>query len=319
MSQAPPAKGAPSAGSGGNSDSDDAGGREYMLIPLSDDNAQASEKVLGKRRARTPSGAASEPQEEESLSDADGVWEPEYEDDAMQLSVVAGGSAPKFARLTSEPEEEVPGQRASPQPGPSTTRGARGIKPVRRRTPRTRAAGKEGSPAELDALPYETPNFTCGWSPLQYPNSSPCHESCTRLSDLRRHQRPHFEVDLEYAKEHLNQGAIDTAQAALDKCAGRGQSYPCEVCGKVYSRLDAVTRHRQQPQGKRCNVDIGACPTSTIYKQRRAAEKRAKESQEAEEKAETAQTEEKDEGEGEEKGGEKGEEKDGGKDEEMDE
>ncbi|KAG9103668.1 hypothetical protein FRC06_009039 [Ceratobasidium sp. 370] len=290
MSQAPPAKGAPSTpGSGGNSDSDDVG----------DDNPQASEKVLGKRRARTPPGAAAlELQEEESLSDADADWEPEYEDETMQPSVTIGGSAPKFARLTLEPEEELSGQRASPQPGPSTTRGARGIKPVRRRTPRTRAAGKEGSPTELDALPYEAPNFTCGWRPLQYPNSSPCHESCTRLSDLRRHQRPHFEVDLEYAKEHLDAEAVAKAQAAIDKCAGRGQSYACEVCGKVYSRLDAVARHRQQPQGKRCN---------TIYKQRRAAEKRAKESQEAEEKMEVEHVDERDE--------EKDERMDEGKDE----
>ncbi|KAG8704664.1 hypothetical protein FRC08_002096 [Ceratobasidium sp. 394] len=271
MSQAPPAKGAPGAGSGGNSDSDDAG----------NDNTQASDKVLGKRRARTPPRAVPEPQEEESLSDADADWEPEYDDDTMQPSVVSAGSAPKFARLTSEPEEGV-----SPQPGPSTSsRGARGLRPVRRRTPRTRAAGKEGSPAELDALPYEAPNFTCGWTPLQYPNSSPCHESCTRLSDLRRHQRPHFERDLEYAKERLDEEAVAKAQAAIDKCAGRGQSYACEVCGKVYSRLDAVARHRQQPQGKQCNI---------IYKQRRAAEKRAKECQEVEERMGTEQAEEKD-------------------------
>ncbi|KAF8604099.1 hypothetical protein BDV93DRAFT_556102 [Ceratobasidium sp. AG-I] len=231
---------------------------------------QTSEKVLGKRRARTPPGATPEAQEEdESLSDADADWEPE------DIEIDPGdteGTAPKFARLTSEPQEET-SQRDSPQPGPSTTRGARGIKTFRRRTPRTRAAGKEGSPTDLDALPNEAPQFECRWVPLEEPNSSPCHETCTRLSDLRRHQRPHFELDLEYAKEHLDEEAVARAQTAIDKCAGRGQSYACEVCGKVYSRLDAVARHRQQPQGRRCN---------TIYKQRRAAEKnRAKESQEA--------------------------------------
>ncbi|KAG9124532.1 hypothetical protein FRC07_011277 [Ceratobasidium sp. 392] len=275
MSQAPLDAGAPSTGSGGNSDSDEA----------NNDNTQTSEKVLGKRRARTPPRSAPEAQaEEESLSDADADWEPEYEDETTQAA--AEGSAPKFARLTSEPEEETAGQQSPSLPGPST-RGARGLTPVRRRTPRTRAAGKEGSPVDLDALPYEAPNFTCGWTPLQYPNNSPCLESCTRLSDLRRHQRPHFQIDLEYAKEHLDEEAIALAQTKVDKCAGRGQSYACEVCGKVYSRLDAVARHRQQPQGKRCNM---------IYKQRRAAEKRAKESQEAEEKTETEHTEEKDEG-----------------------
>ncbi|KAG8723673.1 hypothetical protein FRC12_000333 [Ceratobasidium sp. 428] len=273
MSQDPPGRGAPSTGSGGNSDSDEA----------NDDNTQTSEKVLGKRRARTPPEAAPEGQaEEESLSDADADWEPEYEDETVEASTI--GSALKFARLTSEPEEEVIGRQGSPQPGPSTTRGARRIKPIRR-TPRTRAAGKEGSTSfDLDAgLPYEAPNFTCGWTPLQYPNNPPCIESCTRLSDLRRHQRPHFQIDLDYAKEHLDEEAIAQAQARIDKCAGRGQSYACEVCGKVYSRLDAVARHRQQPQGKRCNI---------IYRQRRAAEKRAKESQEVEEKAEAEQPEE---------------------------
>ncbi|QRV97531.1 C2H2 zinc finger [Ceratobasidium sp. AG-Ba] len=265
-------KAAPSAESGANSDSDDA----------NNDNPQTSEKVLGKRRA--PPEAVPETQdEEESLSDADADWEPEDDVNPDQPTAMEA-SAPKFARLTLEPEEESSGQRASPQPGPST-RGARGIKPVRRRTPRTRASGKEGSPG-LDSLPYEAPSFTCNWRPLQHPNDPPCLESCTRLSDLRRHQRPHFEIDLEYAKEHLDEEAVAKAQAAIDKCAGRGQSFACEVCGKVYSRLDAVARHRQQPQGRRCNM---------IYKQRRAADKRAQVYQGAESKDETEQAEDKDE------------------------
>lgn len=244
-----------STGSGADSDSDS----EYLvsicaniqnkLTRLLDEDTQASEKVLGKRRARTPTGATPEVQEEEeSLSDADADWEPE------ELEVDAGdteGSAPKFARLTSESQEET-SQRDSPQPGPSSTRGVRGVKPFRRRTPRTRAAGKEGSPIDLDALPNDAPQFKCGWVPREDPERSPCPETCTRLSDLRRHQRPHFELDLEYAKEYLDEEAVAKSQADIDKCAGRGQSYACEVCGKVYSRLDAVARHRQQPQGRRC-------------------------------------------------------------------
>lgn len=223
---------------------------QSQLTRLLDEDTQPSDKVLGKRRARTSPGATPGVQEEgESLSDADADWEPEdIEDDPVDTK----GSAPKLARLTSEPQEET-SQPGSPQPGPSTTRGARAIKPFRRRTPRTRAAGKEGSPTDLDALPNEPPQFECRWIPLGDPERPPCHDTCTRLSDLRRHQRPHFELDLEYAKEHnLGDKAIADAQAAIDRCAGRGQSYACEVCGKVYSRLDAVARHRQQPQGRRC-------------------------------------------------------------------
>ncbi|KAF8605501.1 hypothetical protein BDV93DRAFT_605434 [Ceratobasidium sp. AG-I] len=258
LPQASPAnKGQTGTGSGAEGDSEN-------------EDPQASEKVLGKRRARMPLGATPEAQEEnESLSEVDTGRGPE------DIEIDPGdteGTAPKFARLTSEPQEET-SQQDFPQPGPSTTRGARGIKTFRRRTPRTRAAGKEGSPTDLDALPNEAPQFECRWVPLEEPNRSPCRNTCTRLSDLRRHQQPHFELDLEYAKEHLDEEAVARAQTAIDKCAGRGQPYACEVCGKVYSRLDAVARHRQQPQGRKCN---------TIYKQRRAAErKRAGESQEA--------------------------------------
>ncbi|CCO28271.1 hypothetical protein BN14_02266 [Rhizoctonia solani AG-1 IB] len=63
------------------------------------------------------------------------------------------------------------------------------------------------------------------------------------------------------SKFSRDEEAVAKAQVAIDKCAGRGQSYSCE-----------------QPQGRQCNI---------IYKQRRAKERaRAKESQEAETEAE---------------------------------
>ncbi|KAH7334413.1 hypothetical protein B0J17DRAFT_770760 [Rhizoctonia solani] len=239
------------------------------------DSSQTSEKLLGKRRARTPPPPSIlETQEEDSLSDRDADWEPEE----AEVDIPSPGSALKFVRLGSiEPDNRSQHSQGSPgpSPGPSTTRGARGRTSLqRRRAPRTRSSGKEGSPGEYDSLPNEVPNFTCGWVPLQFPEQEPCQETCTRLSDLRRHQRPHFEVDLNYAKENLGEESVAKAQAAIDKCAGRGQSYPCEICGKVYSRLDAVARHRQQPQGRQCNI---------AYKRLRAEKRaRAKESQGAE-------------------------------------
>lgn len=251
----PTGKGGPGSDSG-ESDSDTG----------NNDTSNASDKVLGKRRARTPQPESipEAQEEEESLSDADADWEPEFE---LEASTTAStGSAPKFARLTSEPRDDS-SQQGSPQPGPSTTRGARGIT-VRRRALRNRTPG---SLVDYESLPNEAPHFICDWRPLQRPNDPPCLESCTRLSDLRRHQRPHFELDLEYAKEH-RPDAVAAAQAKLDSCAGRGQAYACEFCGKVYSRLDAVARHRQQPQGKQCNV---------AYKKKRTEERnRAKENQE---------------------------------------
>ncbi|CAE6412700.1 unnamed protein product [Rhizoctonia solani] len=237
------------------------------------DTGQTSEKLLGKRRAReSPATSIHQIQEEDSLSDRDADWEPED----IEAGVPSPDSTPKFARLASESDSRSQHTQGSPgpSPGPSTTRGARGIASLRqRRAPRTRSSGKEGSPGEYDSLPNEIPNFTCRWVPLQFPEQKPCQETCTRLSDLRRHQRHHFEIDLSYAKQNLDAREVAKAQAAIDKCAGRGQSYACEVCGKVYSRLDAVARHRQQPQGRQCNI---------IYKQRRAKERAlAKESQEA--------------------------------------
>ncbi|CAE6465682.1 unnamed protein product [Rhizoctonia solani] len=201
-------------------------------------------------------------------------WEPEE----TEVEMPSPGLALKFVRLGSiEPDDRSQHSQGSPgpSPGPSTTRGARGRTSLqRRRAPRTRSSGKEGSPGEYDSLPNDAPNFPCGWVPLQFPEQEPCQDTCTRLSDLRRHQRPHFEIDLNYAKENLSEEAIAKAQAAIDKCAGRGQSYACEICGKVYSRLDAVARHRQQPQGRPCNI---------AYKRLRAEEKaRARESQGAE-------------------------------------
>ncbi|CAE6525819.1 unnamed protein product [Rhizoctonia solani] len=236
------------------------------------DSSQTSDKLLGKRRARTtPPPPILETQEEDSLSDRDADWEPEE----TEVEMTSPGSAPKFLRLTSA-ELDDRSQRSQgspgPSPGPSTTRGARGVTTLRhRRFPRTRSSGKEDSPGEYDALPNEAPNFTCNWIPLEFPEQEPCQETCTRLSDLRRHQRPHFEIDLNYAKENLDEEEVAKAQAAIDKCAGRGQSYACEICGKVYSRLDAVARHRQQPQGRQCNI---------AYKRLRAEERaRAKENQ----------------------------------------
>ncbi|QRW24627.1 C2H2 zinc finger [Rhizoctonia solani] len=235
------------------------------------DTGQTSEKLLGKRRARESPGASNlQIQEEDSLSDRDADWEPED----IEISISPPGSASKFVRLASEPDDRSQHSQSSPgpSPGPSMIRGVRGAVALRhRRTPRTRSSGREGSSGEYDSLPNEAPNFSCRWVPLQFPEQEPCKETCTRLSDLRRHQRPHFEIDLSYAKEKLDEVAVSKAQAALDRCAGRGQSYACEVCGKVYSRLDAVARHRQQPQGKYCNI---------MYKKMRAEEKaRAKESQ----------------------------------------
>ncbi|KAG8715135.1 hypothetical protein FRC11_005574 [Ceratobasidium sp. 423] len=237
------------------------------------DSSQTSDKLLGKRRARTPPPPSIlETQEEDSLSDRDADWEPEE----TEVEMPSPGSAPKFVRLSSvELDDRSQHSQGSPGPipGPSTTRGARGITSFRRRrVPRTRSSGREGSPGEYDALPNEAPNFICNWIPLEFPEQEPCQETCTRLSDLRRHQRPHFEIDLNYAKENnLDEETVAKAQAAIDKCAGRGQSYACEICGKVYSRLDAVARHRQQPQGKQCNI---------AYKRLRAEERaREKESQ----------------------------------------
>ncbi|CAE6521554.1 unnamed protein product [Rhizoctonia solani] len=238
------------------------------------------EKHLGKRREHPPS--IPETQEEDSLSDRDADWEPEEE---TEVDVSSPGSAPKFVRLSIEPDDRS--QHSQGSPGPSTTRGARGIHSLRRRrAPRTRSSGKEGSPGEYDALPNDAPNFSCGWISLEFPEQGPCQETCTRLSDLRRHQRPHFEADLDYAKDNLDEEAVAKAQAAIDKCAGRGQSYACEFCGKIYSRLDAVARHRQQPQGRQCNI---------AYKRMRAEERaRAKESQGAETEPERSADKDKD-------------------------
>ncbi|KAJ1301579.1 hypothetical protein OPQ81_008827 [Rhizoctonia solani] len=248
-------------------------GQDTESEAINVDSGQASEKLLGKRRARTPPPpSVPETQEEDSLSDRDADWEPEE----TEVGILPESSTAKFVRLESVEQEDrsIQHSQGSPGPstGPSTTRGARGITSLpRRRVPRTRSSGKENSPAEYDSLPNEAPNFSCGWVPLQFPNQEPCRETCTRLSDLRRHQRPHFEIDLNYAKENLDEEAVARAQTAIDKCAGRGQSYACEICGKVYSRLDAVARHRQQPQGKQCNI---------AYKRLRAEERaRAKESQ----------------------------------------
>ncbi|CAE6454099.1 unnamed protein product [Rhizoctonia solani] len=247
-------------------------------------SSKSSEKLLGKRREPPPS--VPETQEEDSLSDRDADWEPEE----TEVDISSPGSAPKFVRLASiELDDRSQHSQGSPGPSPgsSTTRGARGIHSLRsRRAPRTRSSGKDDSPGEYDSLPNEAPNFTCGWIPLQSPEQEPCQETCTRLSDLRRHQRPHFEVDLSYAKENLDKEAVTKAQAAIDRCAGRGQSYACEFCGKVYSRLDAVARHRQQPQGRQCNI---------AYKRMRAEEKaRAKETQETETEPERSADKDKD-------------------------
>ncbi|CEL53851.1 hypothetical protein RSOLAG1IB_06632 [Rhizoctonia solani AG-1 IB] len=243
------------------------------------DTGQRSEKLLGKRRERaSPTISNPQTQEEDSLTDRDADWEPEDVEVGIPSTP---GSASKFVRLASEPDDRSQHSQNSPDPSPgsSTSRGARGITFLRRRQPpRTRASGRESPPSEYESLPNEAPHFTCNWVPLQSPEQRPCQETCTRLSDLRRHQRPHFEMDLNYAKQSRDEEAVAKAQVAIDKCAGRGQSYSCEVCGRVYSRFDAVARHRQQPQGRQCNI---------IYKQRRAKERaRAKESQEAETEAE---------------------------------
>ncbi|CAE6412471.1 unnamed protein product [Rhizoctonia solani] len=226
------------------------------------DTCQRSEKLLGKRRERaSPTISNPQTQEEDSLTDRDADWEPEDVEVGIPSTP---GSASKFVRLASEPDDRSQHSQNSPDPSPgsSTSRGARGITFLRRRQPpRTRASGRESPPSEYESLPNEAPHFTCNWVPLQSPGQIPCQETCTRLSDLRRHQRPHFEMDLNYAKQSRDQEAVAKAQVAIDKCAGRGQSYSCE-----------------QPQGRQCNI---------IYKQRRAKERaRAKESQEAETEAE---------------------------------
>ncbi|CAE7212110.1 unnamed protein product [Rhizoctonia solani] len=244
-------------------------------------SGQSSEKLLGKRREPPPSVPEAQ---EDSLSDRDADWEPEE----PEVDISSPGSAPKFVRLGSiEPDDRSQHSQDSPGPGPSTTRGTRGIPSLRRRqVPRTRSSGMEAPPGEYDSLPNVAPNFTCGWIPLESPEKEPCQETCTRLSDLRRHQRPHFEADIKYARDNLDEEAVARAQAAIDKCAGRGQSYACEFCGKVYSRLDAVVRHRQQPQGRQCNI---------AYKRMRAEQRaREKDSQGTETEAEKSMEKDKD-------------------------
>ncbi|KDN41467.1 hypothetical protein RSAG8_07417, partial [Rhizoctonia solani AG-8 WAC10335] len=187
-----------------------------------------------------------ETQEEDSLSDRDADWEPEEE---TEVDVSSPGSAPKFA---------PPAQAQRAERGVYILSGADEL----------RAPGLQERKA------------------LQENMTRPCQETCTRLSDLRRHQRPHFEADLDYAKDNLDEEAVAKAQAAIDKCAGRGQSYACEFCGKIYSRLDAVARHRQQPQGRQCNI---------AYKRMRAEERaRAKDSQGAETEPERSADKDKD-------------------------